>query len=117
MNSGDPNGIGLVFRYQDADNFYFFLMDSQRNYRRIGRKLAGVFQELQTPAVDTTQGFTVDENMDVAVSVTGDVIKVFLNGNPILSGQDGSIPAAGRVGFYAWANTAARFLSMRLREV
>jgi Tc toxin complex TcA C-terminal TcB-binding domain len=117
MNSGDTDGIGLVFRYQDVDNFYFFLVDSRRNYRRLGKKVAGAFQELQTPALDTAQGFTADEDMEVTVSVSGGAFNVYVNGNAILRGQDSSIASAGRVGFYAWANTAARFSSLEVREI
>jgi tetratricopeptide (TPR) repeat protein len=116
LSSGDNDGIGLVFRYQDVDNFYFFLMDSERNYRRLGKKVGGDFRELQTAAVDAN-GFTVRKEMDVGLVVSGESLKVFLDGDLILSGRDNSISAAGRVGFYSWGNTAARFSSLRIREV
>ncbi len=117
LKSGDDDGIGMVFRYQDADNFYFFLMDAQRSYRRIGKKVNGVFQELETPAVEVTQGFPVNQDLDVAVAVTGQAFKAYLDGQEILSGSDTSIPGAGRVGFYAWGNTAAHFGNLRILEI
>ena len=56
LSSRDDDGIGLVFRFVDRDNFYFFLMDAQRRYRRIGKKVNGVFRDLQNAALDTGAG-------------------------------------------------------------
>ena len=116
MQSGDDHAIGLVFRYQDANNFYFFLMDRQRNYRRIGKKVAGVFHELDVPAVqNVTPGFNLNQTYDVTVAAVGDAISVFLDGVGILTGRDSSISAAGRVGLYSWGNPSARFLDLSIR--
>ncbi len=117
MNSGSDDGIGLVFRYQDVDNFYFLLMDAQRNYQRIGKKVNGVFQDLQTVALNTSQGFTVNQDFEVAVAVSGEAFKAYLDGEEILSGQDPSIPGTGRIGFYAWSNPAVQFHNLNLQEI
>ena len=117
MSSQNGDGIGLVVRYQDADNFYFLLMDAQRAYRRIGRKVNGIFQELQVPAVSVGEGVAVDEELDVAVAVSGRAFSAYLNGTEILHGQDDAIPGAGRVGLYVWGNPGARFSSLSLREI
>jgi hypothetical protein len=116
MQSDDDHAIGLLFRYRDADTFYFFLMDGQRNYRRIGKKVAGTFQELDVPAVqNVTPGFNLNQTYDVAVAAVGDAISVFLDGVQILTGRDSSIGAAGRVGLYSWGNPAASFLNLSVR--
>ncbi|MFI0479398.1 hypothetical protein [Actinomadura sp. 9N215] len=117
LRSDDPDGIGLIFRYQDPDNFYFLLMDSARHYRRLGKKVAGTFQELATPAVDLVNGYPVGEVLDVTVSMVGDAVVAYLNGQEILRGWDGSIMAPGRVGCYAWANQQAHFLDLAIRPV
>lgn len=117
VNSADDDGIGVVFRYQDPANFYFLLLDSQRHYRRIGKKVNGVFEELQSPAIDAVNGFTVNQDLELAVAVSGKAFKAYLDGQEILSGADDSIPSAGRVGFYSWGNTAARFLDLKIAEI
>jgi tetratricopeptide (TPR) repeat protein len=114
LQSDDNDGIGVVFRYQDVDNFYFFLMDSQRNYRRIGKKVGGTFQELDTSAVDTTQGYIVGKEYNLKIRIMGNQIKAFLDGVEILAGEDSSISTAGRVGFYSWANNNAMFNDMKV---
>ena len=35
-----------MFRYQDANNYYRFSMDSQRHYRRLVRVVDGQFTKL-----------------------------------------------------------------------
>jgi hypothetical protein len=120
VNSGDDDGIGFIFRFQDVDNFYFFIMDSKRKYRRIGKKVQGVFQELDTPAVETQNGYDINQNYKLTIAAVGDAFKAYLDGKEILSGQDRTdelMKKPGRVGFYSWGNTAARFLDLNMHSV
>jgi Tc toxin complex TcA C-terminal TcB-binding domain len=115
--SGDEDALGLVFRYQDPDNFYFFLMDRQRGYRRIGKKIAGVFQELDKPSVQSiTPGYELNRTYEVSIAVVGEAIAVFLDGVHILTGRDSSLIKPGRIGLYAWSNIAANFLDLSFRR-
>jgi hypothetical protein len=107
--SEEEDGIGAVLRWQDADNFYFFLMDRRRGYRRLGKKVGGVFQELAAPAVDTGAGYVSGHDYLLKVRARGPSLEAYLDGNLVLSGQDASLADAGRVGFFCWGNSAARF--------
>ncbi len=117
LRSEDDDGIGLVFRYQDANNFYFFLMDSQRNYRRIGRKVNGLFEELSTPAFDNSEGYVVGQTYLARVRVKGGSLQVYLDDDLVLTGQDTSLPNAGRVGLYSWGNLNAQFDDLQIIEI
>jgi hypothetical protein len=118
IQSGDEGAIGLVLRYQDPDNFYFFLMDRQSNYRRIGKKIAGNFQELEMPAFQSiTPGYELNRAYEVSIAAVGEAITVFLDGVRILTGRDSSLVKAGRIGLYAWDNTAANFLDLSIRRI
>lgn len=116
VRSDDQNGIGLVVRYVDQDNFYFVLLDARRGYRRLGKKVNGVFGELDTPAVDTTEGYPTGQDLELTVAVVGDALIAQLDGTKILRGRDRSLPGPGRVGFYAWANPQAQFLDLEARR-
>ena len=105
-------GIGLVFKWQDVDNYYFFLMDSRYNYRLIAKKLDGVFAFLDTTAVDAKEGYTVGDNHDIKVVVRGTKLTVYLNNKLILLGEDNSIVAAGRIGLMSRDNKKACFYKL-----
>jgi hypothetical protein len=109
--------IGVVFRYVDADNFYFFLMDVARGYRRLGKKVAGTFRELDVSAFDAAHGFDITHEHVLTIAAVNDAITVLLDDEEILNGRDGSINKPGRVGLYAYDNKAARFLELLVRPV
>jgi hypothetical protein len=117
IRSDDSDGIGLIFRYSGPDHFYFLLLDQRRGYRRIGKKVNGVFSELDVPAVDTTRGYPTGRDLELTVAAVGDALVACLDGEEILRGRDRAGPAAGRVGFYAWANQQAHFLDLEVRPV
>jgi hypothetical protein len=117
LSSEDDDGLGLLFRYQDVDNFYFFLMDAHRRYRRIGKKVGGIFQDLQASAVDTGNGFEVAADHHVLLTAQGDRFSVHIDGVLALSGSDRAISGEGRIGLYAWGNSAARFQRLKIRPI
>ena len=117
LASDDDDGIGLVFRWQDVDNFYFFVMDSQRGYRLMGKKVAGTFQNLETAGIDQTQGYVPGTTYTVGVRAVGQVFQVYLDGELALQGVDASISAPGRVGFMSRSNNQAYFYRIELAEV
>ncbi len=114
--AGDIGGIGLVFRWQNADNFYFFLMESRRDFRMLGKKVGGAFAAWDAPAVDATQGFAVDQAIQVRVSMEGDAAQAYLDGQRVLDGRDASLPGAGRVGFLSRDCAAAFFDRINLSQ-
>jgi hypothetical protein len=119
LRSGGPGGIGLVFRWQDVDNFYFFLMntDDERNYRLLGRKVGGVFQPLDIPALDRARGFEPGRLYDLRLAAEGPSFTVELDGERILEGRDTALPAAGRVGLFSRNNRQSFFYRIDLVQL
>jgi hypothetical protein len=117
MSSQYGDGIGIVFRYQNPENFYFFLMDGQRRYRRIGKKVDGVFQELEVVALDTGRGFDSGVPHRVLLMARDDTFSVYIDGVLALSGSDRAISEKGRLGFYARGNSVARFEALKVRPL
>lgn len=117
ISSEDNDGIGVVFRWQDADNFYYFLMDQQRNYRRMGKKVAGVFQELDTAALDATHGYEAGTSYSLKIRISGTQLNAYLNDELVLSGQDASLPNAGRAGLFCWGSAGAHFDNFRIVDL
>lgn len=109
VQSGDQ-GIGLVFRFRDEANFCFFLANANKNYRLLGKKVAGSFQQL---AVDATKSFTVGTSMRLKVVAGASTLEVFVDERPALTAVDPS-PAPGRVGLMAFRNPQAFFYGIEL---
>ncbi|WP_416840236.1 hypothetical protein [Haloferax sp. DFSO52] len=104
MTSGDDDAIGVVFRYQDRDNFYRFSMDAEREYRRLIRCVDG---EVRLLWEDDT-GFETDRPYRVTIDCIGTALSVRLDDEPLCSVTDTALEQ-GSVGLYCRANVAARF--------
>ncbi len=117
FSSTDSGGIGVVFRWQDVDNFYFFLTNNARGYRLMGRKVAGTFANLATPALDNTSSFAVGARHILRVTALGDTFRVYMDGGLALTGADASIAGPGRVGFMTHANNRAFFHHISLVQL
>ena len=104
LRSRDDDGIGIMFRYQDPDNYYLFSMGKQRNYRTITKKVDGVVTEL---AGDTVP-YIMNQWYEVRIEVQGNTIKAYLDDTLLFDVQDDSL-ATGKIGLYSWGNTGSDF--------
>ncbi len=114
LASGDPDGIGFVFRFQDTENFYYFLISSRHNFRLMGKKVAGVFSALDTPGLDDTQGFDINEKYQVKLIVQDSRFTIFIDDDLALQGEDSSITQAAKVGLACHSNNQAYFYRIKL---
>jgi hypothetical protein len=116
LSSGEDGGIGLVFRWADAGNFYFFLMDRPGGYRLLAKKVGGAFLPLEVPALDATRGYEVGRTYDVKVAAMGPTLRVYLDGVLALEGRDAAL-SAGRVGFFSRNDRRAYFYRLGAVEL
>jgi hypothetical protein len=116
LRSDDTHGIGVVFRWQDADNFYYFLMDNQRGFRLLAKKVAGTFQRLTQGGLDAAASYEPGKIYNLKLTCDGPAFRVSLDGNPVLQGEDSSLPSPGRVGFICHRNTNSFFYNLSLLQ-
>ena len=88
----DNDGIGVVFHYQDENNYERFSMDSQRHYRRLVKKVDGRFTNL----AETDAGYRPGTRYRIRVLSVGSSISIYLNGSLVLQAVDD--PPATREG-------------------
>jgi hypothetical protein len=106
MAGKKDQGGGLVWRYQDADNYYIARMnpleDNFRVYKVVDGKRSKEFQnaELKVPA---------GEWHTLKVTMAGDHIESFLDGKKHLEVKDDSIQKAGKVGLWTKADAQTYF--------
>lgn len=110
--AADSGGIGVIFNFQDIENFYFFVMSMPTPYRILGKKVNGVFSALDSGAADASNGYESGLQNLRLVQQNND-IQVALNTETVLSASENSPPAAGSVGFLSRNCATAQFRSLR----
>ncbi|MGC9089831.1 MAG: LamG-like jellyroll fold domain-containing protein [Caldisericia bacterium] len=104
----DDDGVGAVFRYQDKNNYYRFIMvrDSSNKgpFRRIDKIVNG--EPFQVLSIDNKNSFEINKKYKISVKVYGSSIKVFMDGVEILRAED-STYKSGKIGFMTYASDAS----------
>jgi hypothetical protein len=104
LKATDNDAMGVMFRYQDGDNYYRFSMDSERKYRRLVKKVGGTF----TLLAEDTVGYQQGKWYQVQVVVTGNTIAIYIDGQLWNVVTDSSLPT-GRIALYSWGNDGLSF--------
>ena len=87
-------------------------MDNQRTYRRLVRKVDGVFTVLH----EDTEIYPDDGSaMQLSVTAKGSALTVALDGTQWVSLSDSALPTGG-VGLYVWGSDGAWFDDVRVIE-
>ena len=110
LTSEDNDAIGVVFRYQDAENFYRFSMDAERSYRRLIRKVDDEPEILW----EDEAGFEPGQTYAVTVECVGGTVTLTLDDERLCTVADDALDR-GAVGLYCRANVGARFHGLTVR--
>ncbi|CAB5151719.1 hypothetical protein D3OALGA1CA_4652 [Olavius algarvensis associated proteobacterium Delta 3] len=110
--SDDDDGIGIMFRYQDASNYYRFSMDRQRKYRRLVKVVDGIVTVLAEDALEYEKG----RWYEVEIKTEGYVIDVIIDGRVILHVTDRNFDS-GKLALYCWGNTSCRFRDVKIEPL
>ena len=99
-------GGGIVWRYQDADNYYVARMNPLEDNFRVYKVIAGKrSKELQNAEVKIPEG----EWHGLKIKMTGDRIECFVDGKKHLDVKDDSFAKAGKVGLWTKADAQTHF--------
>ena len=101
--------IGVLFRYQDANNYYRFSMDSKGKYRRLVKNVGGKFVSLWEDAI----AYDVAGTYEFTVVAQDNMLRGYLDGIAIFAVGDDDL-VAGQIGLYCHANTTAQFSGVRV---
>jgi hypothetical protein len=115
VRSDSSGGIGLVFRFQDVDNFYYVLLHDNANpqspfrYRLMARKQGGSFSLLESGGAAEGVGYTPNQWFSLRLAVQDEQFDLAIDGVEVLSGRDAGMMSPGRVGFMTRSCAGARF--------
>jgi hypothetical protein len=106
-------GGGIVWRYQDANNYYIARMnpleDNFRVYKVVGGKRSAEFQNAE---VKVPKG----EWHTLKIKMVGDHIECFLDGKKYLDAKDDAFTKAGKVGLWTKADAQTYFDDFQAKE-
>ena len=96
-SAGGMNGndAGIMFRYQDNDNYYRLAMNSRYGYTRLEKKVAGQFTTLAVNSI----GYYDDIPMEFMVEVKGSSIYIYIDDDPVFHLSDSDL-ANGSIALY-----------------
>jgi hypothetical protein len=114
MRTNDDDLLGLVWNFQDPDNYFRVGLRQQPNSGNFGgtegvsvQKIAGgVVTQLVGPGVASPITQEMLDNrtpFDVKVAVNGANYEIFFNGASVASGSDAALAAGRKVGIQSWA--------------
>jgi hypothetical protein len=107
-------GGGIVWRYEDANNYYIARMnpleDNFRVYKVVNGKRSAEFQneEVKVP---------VGEWHTLKIKMEADHIECFLDGKKYLDAKDSTFDKPGRVGLWTKADAQTYFDQFRVRDL
>jgi hypothetical protein len=104
-------GGGIVWRYQDANNYYIARMNPLEDNYRVYKVVNGKRIQLETK-----EGLKVPvgEWHTLRIKMSGDKIECYLDGTKQLEAKDTTIQEAGKVGLWSKADAQTRFDDFRV---
>ncbi|MEL6479090.1 MAG: hypothetical protein AAFR17_17310, partial [Pseudomonadota bacterium] len=106
ITPNDDDGIGLLFRYVDAENYYKLEADAQTGLIMLTRHLEG----RETILARGYNEYTPGEAQSWRIEVEGGVIRSFIDGKAVFGTEveDRTLPI-GTVGLYGWGSEGLVF--------
>ena len=112
MRSADDDALGVLFRYQDKDNYYRFSWFAEGKYRRLEKRVDGVFHVL----AEDTAVYNTGQTYALQISAKGSSLNVAIDGQPVLSATDDSFKS-GTVALYSYYNAGSYFAQVRVQDL
>jgi hypothetical protein len=103
-------GGGLVWRASDAKNYYIARFNHKEDNFRVYKVVDGVrSQPFQNADVKHHDGWTL-----VSVTMKGDHIECFIDGQKYLDVHDSTFPEAGKIGVWSKSDARSQFDDLTL---
>ncbi|WP_129775621.1 outer membrane protein assembly factor BamB family protein [Peristeroidobacter soli] len=112
ISSPDDDSLGLMFRVRDDNNYYRFSMDRERGFRRLVKKVNGVYSTIWQ---DTWQ-YVQNQSYQLEVEVVGTTITIRLDGVQLYTGNDPS-HLRGSIALYSWGSQGAAFDNVEVENL
>lgn len=102
-------GGGFVWRYQDNNNYYTCRMNPLEDNYRVYKVVKGVRTQLGQEGTKEDLKVPVGEWHRLKVTMVGDHIQCYLDGNKVLDVKDSTYQDTGKVGLWSKADAQTHF--------
>ena len=113
LEGEEDQGGGLVWRYQDAKNYYITRANPLENNFRVYKVVNGNRKQMQSVNIKLQKG----EWYNIKVVAIGKNIECYYNGQKLLSHTDDTFPNAGLVGFWSKADAVSLFDDLKIKPL
>lgn len=113
LEGEEDQGGGLVWRYQDAKNYYITRANPLENNFRVYKVVNGNRKQLKSANVKMQKG----EWYTIKVVTSGNNIDCYYNGQKLLSYNDDTFPNGGLVGFWSKADAVSLFDDLKIKDL
>jgi len=104
-------GGGLVWRYQDENNYYVARVNPLEENFRLYKVINGKRSQLATADTDAAD----NKWHTLRISHNGEQIQCWLNGKLLLEGKDTEIGKPGKIGFWTKADAVTAFDGLQVK--
>jgi 3-keto-disaccharide hydrolase len=114
IRGAKDQGGGIVWRYQDANNYYVARMNPLEDNYRLYHVVAG-----QRTQFGGKEGIKIPtgEWHTLTVKMVGERIECSLDGQKQIEAKDGTFPKAGKVGLWTKADAQSHFDDFQVRDL
>ncbi len=112
MRSADDDTLGVMFRYQDRDNYYRFSWAQEPAGRQLIKRENGIFKVIAEDTVPYVSG----HNYLIELIAQGTTLKVNIDGKPVFSVHDQSF-RNGTVALYSSRNQGSAFDDVKVVDL
>ena len=110
----DGTGAGLIWRYQDAGNYYVAAYNKGENTLDVWRVKDGKRKRLGTGVAEDKAGSGPWH--EIRVEMKGDRLTAYLDGKKMVGERDFTFAEPGRIGFWVSGDTVAGFDDLTLAD-
>jgi hypothetical protein len=112
LTSRDDDSIGVIFRFNDSDNYYRFFWDAQERLRRVEKRVNGNLTILAEDAVPYVSG----RNYEIRIIVQGARLQIAIDGQNIFSVTDSTF-SGGTIALYSRWNKGSVFDNVLVQDI
>ena len=112
LRSTDDDDIGLVFRFQDANNYHVVTFNAEKARIELRQLTGGIFSTL----AKVSTAYTIGIPFQVTIIAVQGRIQVVLNSQTIIDFSGAGV-SAGKFGLYARSNRCAAFDNIQMIDL